>query len=150
LEVSTDADFNSLLFRGALVQTSYVLDRGFSETQKLFWRVSYEDESRNVFFVEPVRSIQLKVAGFAPRLDLSRMVGALKPGSKVWRVDVGAPAAASIQCQIVSSGAALSSEWTPLKKSASSFEASLAVNTTQAFLICSYRDNGTNTFFVMP
>lgn len=150
LEVSTDADFKSLLFRGALVQTSYVLDRGFSETQKLFWRVSYEDESRNVFFVEPVRSIQLKVAGFAPRLDLSRMVGALKPGSKVWRVDVGAPAAASIQCQIVSSGAALSSEWTPLKKSASSFEASLAVNTTQAFLICSYRDNGTNTFFVMP
>jgi serine/threonine protein kinase len=150
LEVSTDADFKNLLFRGALVQTSYVLDRVFSETQKIFWRVSYEDESRNVFFVEPVRSIQLKVAGFAPRLDLSRMPGALKSGSKFWSVDIGAPATASIQCQIVSSGGALTSDWTPLKKSTSSFGASLGVKSSPASLICSYRDNGAESFLVMP
>ncbi len=150
LEVATDTDFKTLLFRGALVQTSYVLDRVFDGSQKVFWRVSYEDEGRNVFYVEPVRSIQLNVAGFSPRLDLSRTLGNLKLNAKAWDVVIGAPSAASLKCQIIQQGAALSSEWVPLKKSASSFEASLAIKGTAAFLICSYKEGSMESFIVMP
>jgi len=150
LEVASDLEFKKLLFRGALVQTTHVLDRTFAESQKIYWRVSYEDEGRNVFFVEPIRSIQLNVQGFAPRLDLSRMNLSSFNSSKSLRVEIGAPGSSSIRCQIVNQGASVSSTWTTLTKTASSFEATIPLKGKFAYLVCDMRNADQQTFMVMP
>ena len=150
LEVSTDPSFKTLLFRGTLVQKFYVLDRSFSESQKIYWRVSYEDESRNVFFVEPIRAIQLNIAGFSNRLDLGRMPPRPRADSKRWNVLIGAPSSASIQCQAQKQGASLSQEWLALSKTSSAHVASIPLSGSVAYLICDYRLDDTQSLIVIP
>jgi serine/threonine protein kinase len=61
LEIAEDAEFKKSIYAGTSLSKFSNIDRLFHEDITLFWRVSYLDSNRNVFLVDPVRKINLKV-----------------------------------------------------------------------------------------
>jgi serine/threonine protein kinase len=72
LEIAEDAEFKKSIYSGTALTKFSNVDRLFHKDVSLFWRVSYLDAGRNVFLVDPVRKINLKVLLSASEFALIR------------------------------------------------------------------------------
>lgn len=70
VEVGEDSAFQKLLFSGEVRTKTMSFERFWNKSMSFYWRVSYLDESKNVFLIDPIRKINLKVRGPAPFSDL--------------------------------------------------------------------------------
>ncbi|PIR23388.1 MAG: hypothetical protein COV44_03035 [Deltaproteobacteria bacterium CG11_big_fil_rev_8_21_14_0_20_45_16] len=100
LEVANDPQFKNPIFSGVPFSKSSLIERNWDRDQIIYWRVSYLDESRNVFLVDPVRKINLKLTGQAPYIDLIKpnLDSNLKADSKVVELDFIGPRNSKIEC----------------------------------------------------
>lgn len=65
VEIADDEEFKEIVFSGVVSQRFVQVDRLWDQEKSLYWRVQYLDASRNVFFIDPVRKINLRLRASA-------------------------------------------------------------------------------------
>lgn len=97
IQVAEDKNFEKIIFSGNLSFKNVVIERFWSKPTELFWKVSYLDEGRNVFLVDPVRRINLRTIGFADYFDIFQITKDPKKGS--WVLQAVGPQAQKVSCR---------------------------------------------------
>lgn len=135
LEVASDRGFRNLLFSGTVPTKSMTLERAWDKTQAIFWRVSYLDEGRSVFLMDPIRRINLKITGQAPYLDL--LVPQAGDTFKAKPIDVKAfaPSKVSMSCALVHKDKTMT-KWIPAQRSSAYLTAKLNLKTNVESVLC--------------
>ncbi len=142
LEVATDESFKNLLFSGSLVEKSYKIQRQWTKNQSVYWRVSYQDEKGNVFLVDPIRKINLKVEGHLGVFSVLEAQGAPSANLSVSATGNGSQA---VKCGTIGkSGMML--KWTELKRGSTSYSGSIPQDDESRWLICESQ----STFWIKP
>jgi len=146
LEIAEDADFKKPIFSNSTVTGFASIDRLWTKDISLYWRVSYLDAARNVFLVDPVRKINLKVFLSAPEFDLisPSPFDSLKDG--VVRVEGVGPAEAKVRCGEMSDKGP--TKWISLESQAGLLSAEM--KPTSDLLICESVTNGEQSLFMIP
>lgn len=70
VELSRNKEFTDLLLSITSVVKNAWIERYWDASQVVYWRISYIDEGQNVFLVDPIRRVNLKVKGQPPFFDL--------------------------------------------------------------------------------
>lgn len=146
LEIAEDAEFKKSIFSSATVTRFATIDRLWTKDLSLFWRVSYLDDTRNVFLVDPVRKINLKVFLTAPEFDLisPNPFESLKDGSV--RVEGVGPSDAKVRCGEMSEAGP--KKWQALESRAGLL--SLEMKPTSDLIVCESLSNDEQSLFVIP
>lgn len=97
IEIASNRSFSDILFSGLVPTKSANIERLWENSQEIYWRVSYLDESNNVFLVDPVRRINLKLKGDSSYFDLIEPRPFETQGNKI-QIKAGAPAKMDVLC----------------------------------------------------
>ncbi|MBN8554146.1 MAG: serine/threonine protein kinase [Deltaproteobacteria bacterium] len=149
LELSNDPQFRTLLFSGSVVSKSSIIERFWDRNQTIFWRVSYLDEGRNVFLVEPTRKINLKIKGSASAFDVLQPQAFDVIKSKNLELRAIGPDKSRMECAIVNRNQEFS-KWTTISKSGSFYTAKLPIQAESAWLVCETRRSDQIIYFTIP
>lgn len=98
VEVAKDKEFEDMIFSGTTVTKSTRIERLWEKQQSVFWRVSYLDASRNVFFIDPVRKINLGLSVSAPFFDVIEPRAYEELEGDKFRIKMIGPARSKIRC----------------------------------------------------
>jgi len=150
LEVASDEQFKLLLFSGALVQKSQNLPRAWDRSQIVFWRVTYLDDRGDVFLIDPIRRINLKVQGHSSHYEVlsPKPNESLKAGD--FTVRLAAPASAKVRCGLSNEGSGVE-DWKSLQRGDIQLRAKLELMVQSKFIVCEFiPSSGNSTFFLVP
>lgn len=150
LEVASDNQFKSLLFSGVVLSKSQLLPRVWDKSQPVFWRVSYLDDRGNVFLIDPIRKINLKVQGHANYFDiLSPKANELISGTEV-SVRLAAPANAKARCAVIDQGSGLG-KWIEAQRAETQLRLKVPATSQSQFLICEFSGSSSvPSYFLIP
>jgi hypothetical protein len=101
VEIASDEAMTNLIFSGSTTSRQIDVERSWSRDQALFWRISYLDSQKNIFFVDRIRKANLKLRGSPVGVDLLNP----QPGDRMGEdilISFSAPQTAKISCREVS------------------------------------------------
>jgi len=137
IEVSSEPQFQNLLFSGTSVNKFTTIERSWEKSQSIYWRVSYLDENRNVFLVDDIRKINLKLSGSPTYFDVSENPHITKDSIEVSAVG---PAEGSFRCLLNRKSEGLAEPWTDAQWSAGTWKAVIPLTKKMAkgagWLLC--------------
>lgn len=128
LELAEDRAFQNVIFAGNFSVKSASIERNWTKNQEVFWKISYRDESGNVFFVDPTRRLDLKIKGHASQFDIMSPAAYSDARGSFNLVSVG-PARSENRCRGFPNG-----NFIDLKKKGSFFAAQ--ITSDQNWLLC--------------
>lgn len=150
LELAADAGFQEPLFSGVVLTSFAQIERFWDKNQTLFWRVSYLDQDKNVFFVEPIRKINLTIKGQPVYFDvLSPAPYDSVSAQGNITVRAQAPQAGGVACAWGDVRKGLS-QWTSLSTQSGFFSGKMPQKGSARWLICEGRFKDRSIYFSIP
>jgi hypothetical protein len=150
LEVAADRSFKTPLFTGSVPSKFMTLERFWASSQTLFWRISYLDESQNVFLIDPIRRINLKLKGSSDYFDIMVPRAGDSFHSKSLVVKAFGPESGSLRCATLNNSKGLS-EWISSYRDGSFLTANLYLSPDVSTVICEAKDKNSKVMdFVIP
>jgi len=148
IEVASDRNFQKIIFSENALTKSAVVERLWDHNQEIYWKVSYLDSNRNVFLVDPIRRIYLKLIISAPSFDIlePRLSQRVKKRTSIPIRGVG-PRGGKFRCAGMSESS-LPKNWVSLKMSKGFYKGSLRIQSNR--LVCEGRIKNSITQFVLP
>ncbi len=147
IEVAKDLGFTQILFSGSEFSKASVLERFWDSDQTIYWRVSYLDESKNVFLIDPPHRISIQLKGTPKHFE----VISPRPNQSVGTtVEVLAGSPSAVKCTSVAREE-ISTEVVLLKESQRSFLAGKIPFPSKAqWLSCESRVEGREVIYTIP
>jgi serine/threonine-protein kinase len=144
VEIAEDQDFRQIIFAGVVPQRYVQVDRLWDKPTSLFWRVQYLDGNRNVFFIDPIRKINLQIKASSGHTDILEPRAYQQVGGQV-SVRALAPSQTQIKCGDHSRPL---ESWTVLKNRLGFLEAEVPLATSR--LVCQAVRGPQSQVFVIP
>lgn len=137
VEIALDETMTNMIFSGSTTARRMELERSWTQDQTLFWKVSYLDSQKNIFFVDRIRKANLKLRGAPVGVDML----APQPGDRMAQdilISFLAPEAAKISCREVSRRKS-SADFREITAKGSLFETRLKLSLHAQNILCRAR-----------
>lgn len=150
LEVSTDSKMKAPLFTGGMPTKSMTLERLWEKSQTLYWRVSYLDESNNVFLIDPIRRINLKLKGAPNYFEMIVPQAGDQMRSNSLQVKAFGPQSGFLRCATITR-TKNQANWLEATKDEATFIVSLRLPQDVASILCEAKMDSKNIiYFSIP
>lgn len=144
VEVAEDEHFQSIIFSGVVPQRFVQVDRLWDENTQVFWRVQYLDAARNVFYIQPVRQLNLSVRLSSNHFDILEPRAFQRLESPVF-IRAVSPAQSEVYCGDQSIDA---SNWPRLERRLGFLEGRVPVTGNR--VVCLLRGSERDEYFSLP
>jgi hypothetical protein len=148
LELSKDPDFAQLLFSSVLSTKAATIERFWESSTVIYWRLSYLDENRSVFLIDPVRKINLTIKGGPSYLDLLSPRSSADLNVGTIEIKALAPSQVGWACAAVGD-LETPRHFEPLKYEAPYFVGRVSKTNEMKWLVCEAKTEALSTYFVI-